>query len=72
VIPAGADTDRVGIQIGQVQIGRLVDSEDGFGWVGPEMLPVDEDEALGGYGLDDADGRGGWHDAFDSEAGWGE
>jgi hypothetical protein len=56
LILAGADTDRVGIPIGQVQIRRLVDSEDGVGWDGPEMLPVDEDEALGGYGLDDADG----------------
>lgn len=42
-IPAGADPDRVGITLRQIQMRAHVDWEDGgVGWDGPEILPVED------------------------------
>jgi hypothetical protein len=42
-IPPGANPDRVGLTLGQIQMRHHVDWLDGgIGWDGPEILPVDE------------------------------
>jgi hypothetical protein len=44
-IPPGANPDRVGLGLGQIQMRHHVDWLDGgTGWEGPEILPVDEPE----------------------------
>jgi hypothetical protein len=44
-IPPGANPDRVGLPLGQIQMRHHVDWLDvGIGWEGPEILPVDEPE----------------------------
>jgi len=44
-IPPGANPDRVGLTLGQIQMRHHVDWLDGgIGWEGPEILPVDEPE----------------------------
>ena len=46
-IPAGANPDQVGITLRQVQMRTNRDWEDGgFGWEGPEILPVEESDAI--------------------------
>ena len=45
-IPPGADSERVGLRLGQIQLRNHVDWQDGGGrWEGPEILPVDEPDA---------------------------
>ena len=42
-IPPGADADRVGLPLSQIQMRHRVDWQDGGrGWEGPEILPVAE------------------------------
>lgn len=47
-IPAGANPDKVGLTLRDIQMRINVDWQDGgMGWDGPEILPVDElDDAL--------------------------
>lgn len=41
-IPAGANPDRVGLTLRQIQMRIYVDWEDGgIGWEGPEILPAE-------------------------------